>query len=226
MERNIIVTGAAGNLGNAVVEKFKREGYKVVATIMPDSGDEVEDADDIYEVDVTDEDSVTNFAKEYHLQYGEVDAIALLVGGFAMGDIAATTMKDIDQMLKLNFYSTFNMVKNFLPIMKKADFGSILFMGARPAIQPQDGKDAVAYALSKRLVVELADYVAEESKNTKIRSHVFVPSIIDTPENREAMPDSDFTQWVNPAEIAEAMHYAVNNPDLRNMVFKLYGSVQ
>lgn len=225
MERNIIVTGAAGNLGKAVVEKFKREGYKVVATVMPDSGDEVEDADDIYEVDVTDEESVTNFAKEYHLQYGEVDAIALLVGGFAMGAIEDTSLKDVDKMLKLNFYSSFNMVKNFLPIMKKADFGSLLFMGARPALQSQDGKDVVAYALSKRLVVELAEYVAEEIKNTKIRSHVFVPSIIDTPENREAMPDADFSQWVNPAEIAEAMHYAVNNPDLRNMVFKLYGGV-
>ncbi len=225
MERNIIVTGAAGNLGNAVVEKFKREGYKVVATVIPNSGDEVEDADDIYEVDVTDEESVTNFAKEYHLQYGEVDAIALLVGGFAMGAIEDTSLNDVDKMLKLNFYSTFNMVKNFLPIMKKADFGSFLFMGARPALQSQDGKDVVAYALSKRLVLELADYVAEESKNTKIRSHVFVPSIIDTPENREAMPDSDFSQWVNPSEIAEAMHYAVNNPGLRNMVFKLYGGV-
>lgn len=225
MERNIIVTGAAGNLGKAVVEKFKREGYKVVATIMPESGDEVEDADDIYEVDVTDEESVTNFAKEYHLQYGEVDAIALLVGGFAMGAIESTSLMDVDKMLKLNFYSTFNMVKNFLPLMKKADFGSFLFMGARPALQSQDGKDVVAYALSKRLVLELADYVAEESKNTKIRSHVFVPSIMDTPENRDAMPDSDFSQWVNPAEIAEAMHYAVNNPGLRNMVFKLYGGV-
>ena len=71
--------------------------------------------------------------------------------------------------------------------MKKADFGNFLFMGARPSLQPEDGKSVVAYALSKSLVRELAKYVAEESKDTKIRVHIFVPSIIDTPQNRESM---------------------------------------
>ncbi|EKB51097.1 SDR family NAD(P)-dependent oxidoreductase [Cecembia lonarensis] len=225
MERNIIVTGAAGNLGRAVVSKFKREGYRVIALVEPESGDELEEADDVYEVDVTDEASVQDFAKEYQLQYGEVDAIGLLVGGFAMGDIENTGTEDLEKMIRLNFYSAFNMVKNFLPVMKKADFGNFLFVGARPALQPEDGKGVVAYALSKRMVEELANYVAEEAKGTRIRAHLFVPSIIDTPTNREAMPDSDFSLWVSPADIAEAMHYAVNNPALRNMTFKLYGGV-
>ena len=225
MERNIIVTGAAGNLGRAVVSKFKREGYRVIALVEPESGDELEEADDVYEVDVTDEASVQDFAKEYQLQYGEVDAIGLLVGGFAMGDIENTSIEDLEKMIRLNFYSAFNMVKNFLPVMKKADFGNFLFVGARPALQPEDGKGVVAYALSKRMVEELANYVAEEAKGTRIRAHLFVPSIIDTPPNREAMPDSDFSLWVSPADIAEAMHYAVNNPALRNMTFKLYGGV-
>lgn len=109
--------------------------------------------------------------------------------------------------------------------MKKANFGHFLFVGARPSLQADDGKNTVAYALSKGMVISLADYVAVESKDTKIRSHVFVPSIIDTPQNRESMPDADFSQWVNAAEIAEAMHYAVNNLSLRNMTFKLYGGV-
>ncbi len=225
MDRNIIVTGAAGNLGKSVVEKFKREGYKIIATIEPDSGDEIEDADDLYEVDVTDEASAQAFAKEYQLQYGEVDSIILLVGGYAGGNIETTSTEDIQKMMKLNFFSAFNMVKYFLPMMKKANQGSFLFVGARPALQPEDGKEVVAYALSKSMVVNLADYVAEESKGTKIRSHIFVPSIIDTPQNREGMPDADFSQWVHPDEIAEAMHYAINNPDLRNMTFKLYGGV-
>jgi NAD(P)-dependent dehydrogenase (short-subunit alcohol dehydrogenase family) len=225
MDRNIIITGAAGNLGSAVVEKFKREGYKVIATIVPGSGEEVEEADDIYEVDMTNEKSVADFAKDYKLQYGEVDAIALLVGGFETGSIEDTTVANMNKMIKLNFFSAFNMVKNFLPVMKKANFGHFLFVGARPAIEAEEGKNSVAYALSKGMVISLADYVAEESKDTKIRSHVFVPSIMDTPANRESMPDADFTQWVNPAEISEAMHYAVNNLSLRNVTFKLYGGV-
>ncbi len=98
-------------------------------------------------------------------------------------------------------------------------------MGARPALQKNEGLGALAYALSKGLVIELAEFTAKEVEESKIRSHVFVPSIIDTPPNREAMPDSDFSEWVNPADIAEAMHYAVNNGALRNMTFKLYGGV-
>lgn len=223
MERNIIVTGAAGNLGKAVVGKFKREGYKVIATILPGSDEEVEEADDVYEVDVTDENAVKDFMTDYQLQYGEVDAIGLLVGGFAAGKIEETSLQDIEKMMKLNFYSAFNMIKNFLPIMKKADFGNFLFIGARPALQSEDGMGVVAYALSKLLVIELAKYVSEEAKGTKIRAHLFVPSIIDTLQNRDAMPEADFSQWVSPSEIADAMHFAVNSPALRNMTFKLYG---
>jgi NAD(P)-dependent dehydrogenase (short-subunit alcohol dehydrogenase family) len=225
MERNIIITGAAGNLGKAVVSKFKREGYRIIATVLPGSTEEVEEADDVYEVDVTDENEVKDFVADYQLQYGEVDAVGLLVGGYAKGNIEETSIMDIEKMMKLNFYSTFNMVKNFLPIMKKADFGNFLFIGARPALQSEDGMGVVAYALSKMLVIELANYVAEEAKGTKIRAHLFVPSIIDTPQNRESMPDADYSQWVSPSEIADAMHFAVNSPALRNITFKLYGGI-
>ncbi|MEX2569000.1 MAG: SDR family oxidoreductase, partial [Cyclobacteriaceae bacterium] len=115
MNRNIVITGSAGNLGNAVVNKFKREGFKIIAIIEPESGDEVEEADDVYQVDVTDEKSVESFSKEYLMQYGEIDCLALLVGGFAMGSIEKTTSKDLEHMFKLNFFSAFNMVKYFLP---------------------------------------------------------------------------------------------------------------
>ncbi|GMQ31275.1 SDR family NAD(P)-dependent oxidoreductase [Algoriphagus confluentis] len=223
--RNILVTGAGGSLGSAVVEKFKREGYQVIGLLRPDSGEESEESDDTYEVDVTDESSVGEFVKEYQMQYGELDAVAMIVGGFAMGSIEETTQKDLLDMFHLNFMSSFNLVKGFLPLMKKQQSGTFLFVGARPALQPSDAKGTLAYALSKKLVISLSEILAEEVKGTDIRTHVFVPSIIDTPANRESMPDSDFSKWVNPADIAEAMHYAVNTPSLRQMTFKLYGGV-
>ena len=119
MNRNIIITGSAGNLGSAVVNKFKREGFKVIAVILPDSDQEVEEADDVYQVDVTDEQSVKAFNKEYQIQYGSLDCMALLVGGFAMGGIDKTSSKDLEKMIQLNFFSAFNMVKHFLPLMRK-----------------------------------------------------------------------------------------------------------
>jgi len=223
MSRNIIITGAAGNLGSAVVEKFKREGYHVIALLQPGKDEEVEDADDSYEVDVTNEESVAELVKEYQLQYNELDALAMIVGGFAMGSIEDAKQSDFEKMFSLNFFSAYHLVRGFLPFMKKQQKGTFLFVGARPALQLEDASATIAYAMSKRLIVSLAEILATETKETNIRSHVFVPSIIDTPPNREAMPDSDFSKWVSPKEIAEAMHYAVNNPALRNMTFKLYG---
>ncbi|MFC3415966.1 SDR family NAD(P)-dependent oxidoreductase [Algoriphagus hitonicola] len=223
MNRNIIVTGAAGNLGSAVVEKFKREGYHVIALLQPGKDEEVEEADDSYEVDVTDEESVMEFVKEYQLQYADLDALALIVGGFSMGNMEKTGQQDLEKMFSLNFFSAYHLVRGFLPVMKKNHRGTFLFVGARPALQLEDASETIAYALSKRLIVSLAEILATETKETAIRSHVFAPSIIDTPQNREAMPDADFSKWVSPKEIAEAMHYAVNNSALRNMTFKLYG---
>ncbi|WP_114748820.1 SDR family NAD(P)-dependent oxidoreductase [Pleomorphovibrio marinus] len=225
MDRNIIITGSTGNLGKAVVSKFKREGYKVIAIIEKDSDEELEEADDIYKVDVTDEEQVKAFSTEYNIQYGNLECLALLVGGFAPGGLEDTSISDLEAMIKLNFYSAFNMVKYFLPTMKRSDSGSFLFVGARPSLQKEEGLGALAYALSKGLVIDLAEYTAREVADSKIRSHVFVPSIIDTPPNREAMSDADFSQWVSPADIAEAMHYAAISNSLRNMTFKLYGGV-
>jgi NAD(P)-dependent dehydrogenase (short-subunit alcohol dehydrogenase family) len=225
MSRNIIVTGAAGGLGRAVVDKFKREGYHVIALLRPDHDEPVEEADDNYEVDVTDETSVLEFVREFQMQYNDLDAMAMLVGGFSMGDMEVTSQKDIQSMFHLNFFSAYHMVRGFLPIMKKQQKGTLLFVGARPAVELDSAMGTIAYSLSKKLVLTLAEILAQEVKETQIRSHVFVPSIIDTEANREAMPEADFSQWVSPKEIAEAMHYAVNNPALRNMTFKLYGGI-
>lgn len=225
MDRNIIVTGGAGNLGREVIGKFKREGYKVIATVLPDSGDEIEEADDIYEVDLTLEKSVEAFAKEYAYQYGEIEAVALLAGGYSHGALENTSKDNISEMINLNFFSAFNMVRHFLPLMKKANKGTVLLVGARLALQPEQGKAAVAYSLSKGLILQLSELITQDVADTPIRAHVFVPSIIDTPENRKSMKNQDFSKWVSRSEIAEAMHYAASNPSLRNMVFKLYGGI-
>lgn len=225
MNRNIIVTGSTGNLGKSVIEKFKREGFNVIATARPGNTQEIEEADDIYEVDVTDEKSVEAFAKDFAYQYGDIEAIALLVGGYAAGGLENTSIEQLSQMVKLNFFSAYTMVRHFLPIMKKANRGSFLLVGAKPALQPEQGKSAVAYALSKGLILQLNELISQEVSGSRIRSHVFVPSIIDTPDNREAMGNQDHSKWVSPGDIAEAMHYAASNPSLKNMVFKLYGGM-
>lgn len=225
MSRNIIVTGAAGVLGTAVVEKFKREGYHVIALLRPGHEEVAEEADDCYEVDVTDEQAVLEFVREFQMQYNDLEAIAMIVGGFSMGKIESTTQQEMLSMFQLNFFSAFHLVQGFLPILKKQQRGTFLFVGAKPALQLADAKEMVGYSLSKKLVLSLSDILAEEVKGTQIRSHVFVPSVIDTPGNRTSMPEADFSKWVSPNDIAEAMHYAVNTPALGNMTFNLFGGL-
>ena len=225
MNRNIIVTGGGGNLGQEVIRKFKREGFRVIATIRPESGDEVEEADDVYEVDLAEEKAVKEFSKEFFLQYGELDALALLAGGFSGGTISETSIPLLNKMMKLNFHTAYNMVRNFLPFMKKAKKGTFLLVGAKTALQPNIGKSAVAYSLSKGLLIHLADLISEETAGTGIRTHVYVPSILDTPPNREAMKNQDFSKWVSLTELAEAMHYGAINPSLSNTIFKFYGGI-
>lgn len=225
MSRNIVITGAAGALGTAVVGKFRREGYYVIALVRPEANEQALEADVTYEVDVTDEAAVQEFVSEYEVQFGDLEAIAMLVGGFAPGDMETTKQQDLSQLIQLNFFSAFTVATAFLPLLKKQQRGSLLFVGARSALEFKEAKGAVAYALSKRLVNSFAEIIAEEVKDTDIRTHVFVPSILDSEANRSAMPTADFSKWVNPSDIAEAMHYAVNTPALTNMTFTLYGGV-
>ena len=225
MSRNIVITGAAGTLGAAVVEKFKREGYYVIALVRPEANEQAKEADVTYDVDVTDEQAVADFVKEYEEQFGDLEAIAMLVGGYTSGNLETTTQQELTRMIQLNFFSAYTVASSFLPLLKKQQRGALLFVGARTALDPQAGKAAVAYALSKQLVSGYAALVAEEVKGTDIQTHVFVPSILDSPSNRSAMPAEDFSKWVNPSDIAEAMHYALNTPALRNMTFTLYGGI-
>jgi len=225
MSRNLVITGAAGALGAAVVGKFKREGYYVIALVRPETNEQSPEADVTYEVDVTDEKAVQEFVAEYEVQFGDLEAIAMLVGGYAPGDLETTKQQDLLQQMQLNFFSAFTVATAFLPLLKKQQRGSFLFVGARTALVSREARGAVAYALSKRLVNSFAEIIAEEVKDTDIRTHVFVPSILDSEANRSAMPTADFSKWVNPSDIAEAMHYAVNTPTLTNMTFKFYGGI-
>lgn len=225
MSRNIVITGAAGTLGAAVVEKFKREGYYVIALVRPEANEQAKEADVTYDVDVTDEQAVADFVKEYEEQFGDLEAIAMLVGGYASGNLESTSQQELTRMIQLNFFSAFTVANAFLPLLFKQQRGALFFVGARTAVEPKEAKEAVAYALSKQLVSGYAALVAEEVKGTDIQTHVFVPSILDSPSNRAAMPSADFSKWVNPSDIAEAMHYALNTPALRNMTFALYGGI-
>jgi NAD(P)-dependent dehydrogenase (short-subunit alcohol dehydrogenase family) len=227
--KTAIVTGASGNLGQAVVKKFIDEEYKVIGTIIPN--DQVPmnfpaDSFEIAVVDLMNEDDTAKFVADTISKYGSVDAAVLTVGGFAMGKIADTKTADIYKQYKLNFETAYNVARPVFVQMMKQKTGRIFIIGSRPGLDAKDGKGMVAYGLGKSLIFRLADLMNDEAKGSNVVTSVVVPSTIDTPQNRKAMPDADPSKWVKPEEIADIIYFYCTDAGaiLREPLIKVYGN--
>jgi NAD(P)-dependent dehydrogenase (short-subunit alcohol dehydrogenase family) len=228
MKKNVLITGAAGNLGKACVEKFLSEGYKVVAFVTPGKslGYKVSGDVETFGVDLTNEEQVNNVIDQVISKNKTIDAALLLVGGFAGGDVHATDSAALKKMYTLNFETAYHVARPvFLQMEKQESGGRIILVGARPALIASAGKNLLAYGLSKSLLFKLAEYLNEEGSAKNIVTSVIVPSTIDTPVNRKEMPKADFSKWVKPEEIAETTAFIVSSASsvLREPIFKVYG---
>ncbi len=210
INKTVIVTGASGNMGQAVIKKFLTEGYHVVATIIANDPVPFEIVDARLEkvtVDLMSEEGAEKFIQNVIAKYGSIDAAVLTVGGFAMGTIAGTTTADIYKQCKLNFETAYNIARPAFVQMQQQNSGRVFLIGARPGMDVAHAKGMVAYSLGKSLVFRLAELMNDEAKGTNVVTSVVVPSTIDTPQNRTAMPDADFSNWVKAEDIANAIYY-------------------
>jgi NAD(P)-dependent dehydrogenase (short-subunit alcohol dehydrogenase family) len=139
--------------------------------------------------------------------------------------IADTDTALIEQQLKLNFYTTFYFTKYSLIYFKINNFGRVISVGAKPALETTAGK--FAYSFSKSGVVNLMQTLAEEHREQDITFNTIIPSIIDTPANRESMQNQDFSKWVSPAEIAETCLHLLGDKEKshKDNIIKMYGKV-
>ncbi len=229
MPKTILITGANGNLGAATVKKFLDEGYRVIA--IDHSGTHLGFAAghenfELRSVDVGNEQAVEDFLKEIILLYGSIDAALLLVGGFAMGDIAATDGEAMRKLYSLNFETAYFVARPLFGHMLEKGFGRLVFIGARPALKPEQGKGIIAYALSKGLLFHLAELLNASAKGKNVVASVIAPSTIDTPLNRKDMPDADPSAWVRPEQIAALMEFICSEEGdaLREPVYKIYNN--
>ncbi len=227
--KTIIITGADGNLGTTVTKTFLDEGYQVIATVSREASKEkVPDHPqlDVHAVDLTDEDATSAFIISVIEKYQTIDAALLLVGGFAVGDIEATSGADLKKMYALNFETAYYVARPLFAHMKENGKGRIVFIGSRPALKPADGKAMVAYALSKSLLFNLAELMNQDAKKTNVVTTVVVPSTIDTPVNRDAMPGADPANWVKPQQLADIMKFICSDTAdvLRETVLKVYNN--
>jgi len=227
--KTAIVTGASGNLGQAVVKKFIGEGYKVIGTVIPNDPAPMDFPADRFEktiVDLLSEDDSRKAIAAAVSKYGAIDAAVLTVGGFAMGHIADTKTSDIMKQYQLNFETAYNIARPVFIQMKEQNNGRIFLVGSRPGLDAKNGKGMVAYGLAKSLIFRLAELMNDEGKAHNVVTSVIIPSTIDTPQNRKAMPDADPNNWVKAEEIAGVIFYYCTEEakSLREPVLKIYGN--
>jgi len=229
MNKTVVITGASGNLGQSVVKKFAAAKYNVIAVVPTGEslGYAVSGNVDVHESDLTNENDASRVVNELIAKYKTIDAALLLVGGYAPGNIQTTEGSVVKKMITLNFETAYYTARPlFNQMATQGNGGRIILIGARTAIKPMDGKDSLAYSLSKSLIFQLAELLNAEGVKKNIVTSVIAPSTLDTPANRKAMPDADFSKWVKTDDIADAMIYlcsdaakAVSNP-----VIKMYGN--
>jgi NAD(P)-dependent dehydrogenase (short-subunit alcohol dehydrogenase family) len=227
--KTVIITGANGNLGTAVTQEFLGKGYRVVATVINESMRKDIAAQQnlqVEVVDLNDENAARAFVSAAIEKYKTIDGALLLVGGFAMGDINATSVKDIQQQIALNFETAYHVAQPVFQHMLGNSNGRLVFIGARPALEPSQGKGLLAYGLSKSLLFKLAEYLNAAAKGKNVTATVVAPSTLDTPLNRKSMPDTDPEIWVKPSALAEILEFIVSgkNGPIRESIIKVYNN--
>ncbi|MCE7043537.1 SDR family NAD(P)-dependent oxidoreductase [Dyadobacter sp. CY312] len=224
--QNIIISGASGNLGQEVVQKLSAlDTHLFVTTGSHYKGEfDALSGVDNFGIDLLDSDASHSFVQKVIDQAETIHAGVFLVGGYAPGGLAETDDEDLEKMIHLNFFTAFHLTKPLIAHFKKQGGGQLIFIGAKGAVSSNQGDANFAYTLSKSLLVKMADMINSEYESEGITATMIVPGIIDTPVNREAMPDADFDKWVPPTDIAESIAFVLSETGqkLRQPVIKIY----
>lgn len=211
----VLITGAAGILGAAVARKFAAAGAKcalldlhaecLATRYLQHSPEPL-----LVAADLTQAESVQAAVDQVYARFGRIDVVANIAGGFKMGSrLHETPETDWDMMLDRNARSVFLMCRAVLPGLLQQGGGKIINVAARAALLSK-GKMA-PYIVSKAAVVKLTESLACEYKQDHINVNCILPGTIDTPQNRQDMPDADFSQWVAPEALASVVCFLASD---------------
>ena len=204
-----LVTGASGALGSAVAHAFRDAGATVAAAdiVEPDDEDALLDpAGDIhfYQGDFTDESDVESAIEEIVADHGRLDYVANIAGTWRGGSpIDETDVDTFDFLFNVNLKTMFLTSKHAVPHLRETE-GAIVSISARSSLEGGEG-DGI-YRATKAGVRLLTETIAEENLGT-VRANAVMPSVIDTPMNRDMMSSSDFSTWVTPEQIASVIMF-------------------
>ena len=202
----VLVTGASGALGSAVASAFDEAGATVCGAdvVAPGEDDALVDPATVefHETDATDEASVRDTVEAVVSEHGRLDAVCNVAGTWRGGEpIHETDVDQFDVLFDVNLKSMFVTSKHAIPHLRETG-GAVVSVSARSSLEGGEGDGP--YRASKAGVRLLTETIAEENLGT-VRANAIMPSVIDTPMNREMMPDADHDEWVDPADIAEVV---------------------
>ena len=216
--RVAIVAGGTGALGQSICLAFLSAGHTVcVPFAVPEEtealrarlGPAEAPRLDAAACDVTDEAAVNRFVAGVVERHGRVDVLVNAVGGFAGGDLASTSLTEWNRMLTLNLNTAVLGCRAVLPAMTRAGRGRIVNIASRAVVPPQGG--FIAYTVSKSAVITLTQALAQEVRAHGITVNAVLPSTMDTPANRQAMPDADRAAWVSTDAVALVVAYLASD---------------
>lgn len=214
-DETIIVTGASGNLGAAVVRMLARRGAQVVCADRTsqsfDAAAEGIDPDRLWWTgghDLAQSDAMQDVVAQAVARFGKVTGLVNTVGGFAMGRVLAGALDQWDDLMRMNGRVALVTSAAVLPAMITAGHGRIVHIAAQPGLKAAAGQ--AAYAASKAAVIRLVESIAAEHRADRITANCVLPGTIDTPTNRAAMPDAKPDIWIPPAAIADLIAFLMS----------------
>lgn len=217
-DKVVIITGAVGNLGQAVARRVQAQGGKTI--LVDRSSDrlqktygELNNSTQHWlagNVDITDPKAVNAMAAEAHRRFGRLDGLVNAVGGFRGGKpVHETDLSEWDFLYDINVRTTLNACRAVIPYMLQAQSGRIINIASRNAFQ--GSPHYAAYSAAKTAVLRLTESLAGELKARGINVNCIAPGTIDTPQNREAMPKADFSTWVPPEDLANVIAFLLSD---------------
>jgi len=214
--QTVIITGAAGHLGRAVAAAFRQRGARLV--LVDRQQDALErafgaDAGDqalLLPLDLLSRDQVRSGLASAVERFGQADALCHVAGGFRMGEAVHEIAPETWEFLfDLNARSFVNVAHVVVPQLLARGGGKIVTVGAAAAAR--GGAHMGAYCASKSALIRLTESLSAELKDRNINVNSVLPSIIDTPDNRAAMPDADPARWVAPQALAEVIVFLASD---------------
>jgi NAD(P)-dependent dehydrogenase (short-subunit alcohol dehydrogenase family) len=240
--KTIMVTGGTGALGKALTAAFKKSQPKSIVITYRSEKERQESETELsnlhdqsfgspigieyVKTDITIEEEVQKLISKIMDKHGQIHILANVVGGYLGGkSITDISESEWDKMFNVNLKSAFLISKHVLPVMVSNQYGKIVHVSSVAGIR-SIGYDS-AYAASKAGLIRLVESASQEAKKSNVNINCILPTIIDTKANREAMPNADFSRWIDPTDLANVILFLCSDDSkiINGSSIPTYGSL-